>query len=293
MLNFDPIQHKYTDTEGNVYTSMTSLIGKYSPKFEDDSEYWLTYKAIQYLSGDIPPEKINKFNPEIKAKTTQLCLETLGLEYLFTGMSKVLTSSMSQKRIMITDTGLLGKVKTLIKDSWKENNLKATTNGTAFHLGQEQIQEETYKGTKYELEQWQWDSLSDIFNFKDGKMYNEVILANKEHLISGTADRIHKNGGLIIRDWKSSAEIKTQGFRGQKLLYPLDSLQSCEYDKYTIQLSGYAYMLECLGYKIEGLQLDHFLLDENSGKFIPQQTYPLVYQKELIIELFKHHKESL
>ena len=292
MLHFDPVQHKYTDKENNVYTSMTSLIGKYSPKFEDDSDYWLTYKAIQYLSGDIPAEKINKFSPEIKDKTTQLCQEILGMDYLFTGMSKVLTNSMSQKRIMITDTGLLGKVKEIIAKSWSDKGDKSRTDGTAFHLKQESIQETTYKKTEYKLDNWNFDHTTNLFNFTPGKMYNEVILANKEHLISGTADRIHSNKGLLVRDHKTNETIDTQGFRGERLLYPLNNFQNCSLDKYTIQLSGYAYMLECLGYKIECLEIDHYT-KTSEGQYKLKETIPIVYQKDLIIELFKHHKASL
>ena len=292
MLNFDPVKHKYTDSQGNNYTSMTSLIGKYSPKFENDSDYWLTYKAIQYLSGDIPAEKINKFSPEIKAKTTQLCQEILGMDYLFTGMSSFLTKSMNQKRLMITDTGLLGKVKELISKSWSDKGDKSRTDGTAFHLEQESIQKTTYKNTEYELEDWSFNHETSLFNFSNGKMYNEIILANKEHLVSGTADRIHCNRGLLVRDHKTNATIDSQGFRGERLLYPLNNFQNCSLDKYTIQLSGYGYMLECLGYKVECLEIDHYTkIDESQYRL--KETIPIVYQKDLIVELFKHHKESL
>ena len=42
-LYFDEGPHKYTDSSGNEYTSVTTLIGKYAPKF--DAKYWAHKKA--------------------------------------------------------------------------------------------------------------------------------------------------------------------------------------------------------------------------------------------------------
>ena len=42
-LYFDEGPHKYTDTYGNEYISVTTIIGNYSPKF--DKDYWLHKKA--------------------------------------------------------------------------------------------------------------------------------------------------------------------------------------------------------------------------------------------------------
>ena len=42
-LYFDEGPHKYTDTCGNEYISVTTLLGRYYPKF--DEHYWLRKKA--------------------------------------------------------------------------------------------------------------------------------------------------------------------------------------------------------------------------------------------------------
>ena len=42
-LYFDEGPHKYTDTLGNEYLSVTTLIGNYYPKF--DAKYWAHKKA--------------------------------------------------------------------------------------------------------------------------------------------------------------------------------------------------------------------------------------------------------
>ena len=42
-LYFQEEGHKYNDTYGNEYTSVTTIIGDYAPKF--DKKYWLHKKA--------------------------------------------------------------------------------------------------------------------------------------------------------------------------------------------------------------------------------------------------------
>ena len=49
-LYFDEGPHKYTDSNGNEYISVTTLIGNYVPQF--DTKYWAHKKAKE--QGDRP-----------------------------------------------------------------------------------------------------------------------------------------------------------------------------------------------------------------------------------------------
>src|SRR5687767_661034 len=44
-ISFNEQFHRYTDEDSNVYTSVTTLIGKYVPPF--NRNYWSKYKANQ------------------------------------------------------------------------------------------------------------------------------------------------------------------------------------------------------------------------------------------------------
>ena len=46
-LYFDEGPHKYTDSNGNEYISVTTIIGNYCPKF--DVKYWAHRKSKQKL----------------------------------------------------------------------------------------------------------------------------------------------------------------------------------------------------------------------------------------------------
>ncbi|CAH6420340.1 Hypothetical protein POVR2_LOCUS129 [uncultured virus] len=96
---------------------------------------------------------------------------------------------------------------------------------------------------------------------------SEKKLYDPEYKLAGVADMlyIHKNDlrtqpssnarsvatKLWLIDWKRTKQIKFIGFDGRVGQYPLEKLQDCNYEHYTMQLNLYKRMLEkqC-GYKI-------------------------------------------
>ena len=64
--------------------------------------------------------------------------------------------------------------------------------------------------------------------------------------IAGQADLLclDANGDAVIVDWKRSANIKTEGFRGQMLHPPLEHMDDCNWSTYRLQINMYAYILE-------------------------------------------------
>lgn len=81
---------------------------------------------------------------------------------------------------------------------------------------------------------------------------SEKKIYDSELHLAGVIDMlyIHKDN-LRIRpskvwliDWKRSKEIKTTGFEGRCGFPPLDCLQDCNMEHYTMQMNTYKYMLE-------------------------------------------------
>ena len=88
---------------------------------------------------------------------------------------------------------------------------------------------------------------------------SEKKLYDPEHKLAGAVDMlyIHKNdlrtqpSKLWLIDWKRTKQIKFTGFEGRVGQYPLEKLQDCNYEHYTMQLNLYKRMLEKqYGYKI-------------------------------------------
>ena len=92
----------------------------------------------------------------------------------------------------------------------------------------------------------------------------------------------------------TNKKIETTSFFDNKskksvmMKYPLNHLQDCNYNHYTLQLSTYAWMIQKLNpeFEIEDLVLVHF--DHNDNMTI----YHLPYLKEEVIKMLSHFKKE-
>lgn len=109
-----------------------------------------------------------------------------------------------------------------------------------------------------------------IFPFK-GKLECEKILSIDAKRIAGTADLVEKcKDKYNIWDFKTNEKITFTSDYGNRFLEPLDHLESCEYNKFALQLSLYAYMLESSGTDVLIGQLGIFWIGAgNSVSVIP------------------------
>lgn len=112
-------------------------------------------------------------------------------------------------------------------------------------------------------------------------VYPEFFLYLPSAGIAGQSDRITVAGGKVdILDYKTNKEIKTQGFRNyegitQKMLYPLNHLDDCNLNHYTIQLSIYMHIILKHNPLLSpgDLTLHHIIFEEEMDK--DQYGYPL------------------
>lgn len=133
------------------------------------------------------------------------------------------------------------------------------------------------------------------------RLYNEQILYDKDALIAGTADlpcvcTSSPKSVIDIGDWKTynkginQKEIDKHGkFRNEYMLGPLSHLQNSSYNKVSIQLSIYAYMLQKqTGHKI-GKLFAHWINPENP---LINFQIPCFYLKHEVEVMLKWHKEN-
>lgn len=148
-------------------------------------------------------------------------------------------------------------------------------------------------------------------------VYPEFFLYLPSVGIAGQSDRVTvSNGKVDILDYKTNKEIKTQGFKNyegitQKLLYPLNHLDDCNLNHYTIQLSIYMYIILKHNPSLRAgeLTLQHIIFEEDydkdpygypiyltdlSGNPIIKNVVPykLPYLKDEVIQLINHHKNA-
>mgnify|MGYP003490276505 CR=1 FL=1 len=64
-LFFNEEKHEYKNKEGLRYESATQFLGHFYNHFEDQEQFWLIYKSLQYLSDIDKPIKVKKYNEEL------------------------------------------------------------------------------------------------------------------------------------------------------------------------------------------------------------------------------------
>jgi len=128
-----------------------------------------------------------------------------------------------------------------------------------------------------------------IVNKIDYEPQPELLVYDEELGVAGQIDLplIHRDGKVIIADYKFTKKIDTKGYKGQKGIHPLtEHLDDCKLIKYGLQLSMYAYLLERQGLSIDSLLLVHVTPD---CKVV---TYNVPYDKKTIVTLLEDFKNE-
>ena len=305
---FNEAEHKYYDTSGIVYTSVTTLINKYTNTF--DTEFWCMYTALKEHKFIVKPEPSKR---KIYVGNRLYSLDTLMKDSTFKHWYAEIDAR------------------------WKGVNAEACLRGNMFHNELEDsinLSKGDITGSTNNLIQpsiigkkpikTQHDLDKTILKEKYPKVYNRLsgyiergfsIFAEKkvflrEYQVAGMIDvPLLLDSYFAILDWKTNKDElhTTAGYykkikvgsgwvksdiwveTGEKFKYPLDMLEASKFNIYALQLSTYAYILEQWGYKLlnNGLEIIHFpLLGEPRLIKIP-------YLKQEVEIMLNHHKLSL
>jgi hypothetical protein len=255
-LFFDEPTHKYTDSCGNSYKSVTTLIHDYVPKFETD--YWARYKAkelgtsaklikkewdtIRDNACDMGNVYHNNFEDGIRKNSK------------FFNAIKYLNKSASTQMTTVADLDI-------IDDHVKLLNIDEFIDHT------ENKYPEIYEVFKY-------------YTDRDYKIYSEIGAFLPDYLISGTIDILPiREDGFVILDWKTNRtglRFEAGYYRKDKtvrpnqetnewiskqddiMLPPLGHLSNCNGNTYSLQLNIYSRMVSLItGLPCRGLALCH------------------------------------
>ena len=252
-LYFQEEGHKYNDTLGNEYLSVTTLIHKYVNAF--DEKYWLRRKAKEQ---GVSEKEIKKQWDRIKDESCKRgTAKHNGIEDAIKDVSqfkdaiKYLTMMESGRCVTVAD------IPNLIPKPLDVERFKEAT------------------GNKYE-------EIYRVFDFyiqRGYTIYSEIALFLMDYLISGTIDILCiRDSDFVILDWKTNRDgLKFEsGYykkdkttipnqltnewvpTDKRMLPPLGHMQDCNGNHYTMQLSLYAIGVEMiLGIPCVGLGLCH------------------------------------
>ncbi len=275
---FSEKEHAYWNVNDNrKYISVTTLIHRYAQEF--DSSFWSAYKALEVL---IPKESW-KIEKKSLLKTKKINKELLSKYNI-----SELDFNREQQRIL---------------DEWSKANKESCERGTKIHL---ELENSFYKHPKnISLNKY---GLGGKFECKKG--YNVLDLeygVYPEHLIyresddgilriAGQIDLIIKQGNEIyLVDYKTNRKIDLKGGfdtvtkTSQKMKYPLNNLDDCNFMHYTLQLSTYAWMLQKMNpdFVIKDLIINHYDHEGNNT------LYHCDYLKNDVERMLWHYKKQL
>lgn len=263
-LIFHEDEHKYNDTDGNDYISVTTILGNYKTKF--DKEYWLKRKAKELR---ISVKELEKQWESIKNEACERGTNTHNnLE------DNIKLSSMFKKAVkyMIKENGEMITVADIpnIDMNVRQLDIKEFIENT------ENKYPEIYK-------------LFNYYTERDYKIYSEIGMFLPKWRISGTIDILClREDSCVIGDWKTNrGGLKfTAGYykkdkstkpaqttniwvpKSEFLLPPLNNLPACNGSVYNMQLSLYAFGVEwILGIPCRGMWLCHIDSDFELNKY--------------------------
>lgn len=128
------------------------------------------------------------------------------------------------------------------------------------------------------------------------RTFQEEIIFNEEYAIAGKTDNrfqhtSSKNSVISFGDFKTNLSngIQFENKYGQYMLGPLSHLQDCNYNKYSLQLSLYAYMYQVsTDCKIGSLHILYIPPDNH----LNWKKIPVPYLKYEVEAMLKYKKEN-
>ena len=240
-LFFDEGPHKYTDTLGNEYRSVTTLIGDYYNHF--DADYWAHKKAREQGKSE---KQIRAEWNRIKDEACERGTATHnGIEDAIKSVSKFKEAIKYLEEVKSGRCITIADIPDLIPRPLDVEEFKVATNN-------------------------KYPEIYRVFDFYTDRgyiIYSEIGAFLIDYLISGTIDIFcYRPTDFVILDWKTNRDgLKFEaGYykkdkstipnqltnewikKKQNMLPPLNHLDDCNGMHYTMQLSLYAIMAEII-----------------------------------------------
>lgn len=281
-ISFNEEEHSYTNVKTKRrYISVTTLIKHYEAGY--DGRYWSIYKGYQDYLG---------ISDADKKKFSSLMMRN-GLDF------KQPCDEDNLIRI-IKKSGLkdISKIEPFAKkrlDLWDANCKDKGERGTRFHKKEEFGAYQTGSmGFSTGNVKTNYSYSFDLSQLQDGG-YSELLVYLHEFGIAGQVDKakFESVGNITyvdIDDWKTNDKITTSnGF--QKFKAPINHLEETKLNKYALQLSMYAYILECHGFVVRHLRFTHIVLDKDEVE-VNRLYYVIPYLRNEVIAILNDYSSG-
>lgn len=174
-----------------------------------------------------------------------------------------------------------------LQKKWLQKSTTACQLGTEIHSEIEHFVN-TGKIRKSEYKDIATDFKTNIFPMFEHQIFSEVLVYSETYKIAGLSDLVEYDkdkNEISISDIKSNQTLEKKVYNN--FLYPLDKMKNSVLNKYFLQLSFYARLLELRGFKVkENFKI--FWVNQESRKI---ETIPVPYLKKEVENLIQHYTE--
>jgi len=178
-----------------------------------------------------------------------------------------------------------GVTQEFVLESWKATTKTATDKGTKIHSLMEQFVKTGEVVDTYNYLYKSYDSLVSRVIGTYKKVHSEKLLFLHDYEVAGTSDLIYeRKDDFIVADFKTNKQYRFNSDFNDYFKAPVEHLQTCEFNTYSLQLSLYAYMYEQESGK-KCSKLVTFYLQED--KWIP---YHSNYLKADVLNILKDYQ---
>lgn len=274
IVYFDDTHEYRAKSDDLKGVSVTTMIHAYTTPF--DATFWSSYKALEAL---VEPEIFGILKPKL--------LQT-----------KRFNKSILTK--LDVDLDLFNSKKQEILDSYDKKRIASCEYGTKIHA---QIENALYGRDPNTLKKFGVGGKIPVYKGKyrlelGSGVYPEFMLSYRDDdfLLCGQIDLLIANDNkLTIGDHKTNEKIEFKSFydkykKSQTMMkYPLNTIQDCNGQHYTLQLSTYAWMLQQLNpnFEIERLFI-HWIDHDGKESFID-----VPYMKQEVEKMLTDYKKKL
>jgi hypothetical protein len=301
-LYFNEDLHKYTDEFDGDYISTTTLIGKYTPKFDTKS----VAKACERIGRNPNHSDYSKYAGKSAWQIEKEWKQTADIACANgTAKHAIAEDSINEGTLFVPNKGT-----TTRKLLYTVNNLIDNPNTGLLDF-------DVFAKTPIAHEFPLLYTMVKAYAEYGYRIYSELGVYHSELNVSGLIDApLFKGNDFIILDWKTNKDDiryesgyfkkDAQGnttdvwvSKDETFKYPLHDIPNSIGHKYAMQLSIYAWLLEQWGFRCDRLLIGHIRkeLYGINDKVSPElygknkiEILPIQYMKREVELLMEHHR---
>lgn len=251
--------------------AVTRIISDYKTFSRD---FWLSYKALEAVMNPYMFDNI---------KNTLMKSKRIDPKY-FEGIDM---EQYEQKRAEIDA-------------EWRQKSEEAKETGTSVHeMIHNMLCTDLPRCREYGIptDQYQVEATENFLN-SDGLFpeFRMEVKLDDDYTLVGVADLIIKDGNKVkIIDYKTSDKIEMKSRyemskkHSKKFKFPLSSVDDCNYQEYSLQLSIYAWMLKQINPELEIAGLEIYHIQDMKLKKI----YPVTEMEKEVQKLIPYHLKAV